>query len=360
MGQQVRFSATRSETSGEQVLAEGAFGVMAWIRDSVETAEGSGLYDYTDRPWVGSEYPDGTCLAEVVYYRGGDLKMWTTAKDYYWPARYYACDFFAFYPASAAAVTAGQRNGTERPARYISYTAAADNQTDLMVAAGMSKKGYAAYDATQAGGSGGLMRLTFHHALSRVAFAARRTAATAPDPDFSVTVTSVAVGNASRQATFHYHELPNTPGTAATVGWWSDRTAPAETIVYSSTTGVTLTDAGTVYPLNDDGDNPPSMLIPQTLIAWDRTTAVGSTTGNYLKIGCRITVEGYDGNFADEGYIYVPLNGTWEMGNDYTYTLNFGTAFDSQGRPTLQPITVTATVTPWATAVSQAIDPGWI
>ena len=123
---------------------------------------------------------------------------------------------------------------------------------------------------------------------------------------------------------------------------------------------MTLTDAGTVYPLNDDGPNPPSMLIPQTLTPWDRATAVGSTTGNYLKIGCRITVEGYDGNFADEGYIYVPLNGTWEMGKDYTYTLNFGTGYDREGKPILQPITITGTVTPWADGTTQTVDTGWI
>ena len=51
----VTISATtlRSVQDGDQVMTSGVFKVLAWQRDSVETATGSGVFNYTDKLWVG-------------------------------------------------------------------------------------------------------------------------------------------------------------------------------------------------------------------------------------------------------------------------------------------------------------------
>lgn len=362
----VTISATtlRSVQDGDQVMTSGVFKVLAWQRDSVETATGSGVFNYTDKLWVGLQASSGEYIAEMVWFPGTDatLKPWTPVGTYYWPDSYVACDFYAVYPTAAPDIEVEPRNGTIRPVRYLDFNNG-DGQMDLLLAATTSNKSQAVADATAAGGTDGMAKLLFHHALSRVTLKAERDTRS-PEPQINVTVKSVELCNVYQSGTFRFQDLPNSPGTAPLLGVWSLVGLPKTVTLYSDATGVTLTDADTPYTLTDASTS--MQLIPQRLTAWDYTTKTIAANnlldapGTYLKIGCTITIDGYNGNFADEGYVYVPFSDTWTMNNHYEYTLHFGGGYDHEGHLILQPVTVTGTVKPWETGDTPAIDPAWI
>lgn len=374
----VNISATtmRSGTlDGDEVFTSGLFKVLAWKRDSVDVPTpvtdedgnitGSvNLLSYTDELWVGLQASSGEYIPELVLFPGEDtsLKPWTPLNTYYWPDKFIACDFYAVYPTTAPDIEVVPRDGSTRPVRYIDFNNGA-GKMDLLLAATTSNKAQAVADATAAGGTDGLVKLLFHHALSRVTLKAERNTQT-PGPQINVTVKSVELCNVLQSGTFKFQNLPNTPGTAPTLGIWDVRGLPQSITLYSDATGVTLTDADTPYSLTDASTS--MQFIPQRLTAWDYTTNTISannllaTPGTYLKIGCSITIDGYNGNFADDGYVYVPFSAVWTMDNHYEYTLHFGGGYDHEGHLILQPVTITNTVTPWETGNNQAIDPSWL
>ena len=362
---QVTLSATtlRSGThDGDEVMTSGLFKVMAWQRDS--TDQGGGVFTYSDELWVGLQNDADQYIPEMVWFPGTDasLKPWTPLTTYYWPNSYVACDFYAVYPTSAPDIEVEPRNGTKRPVRYIDFNNG-DGKMDLLLAATTSNKAQAAADAAAAGGTDGLAKLLFHHVLSRVTLKAERDTRS-PEPQINVTVKSVELCNVYQSGTFRFQNLPNSPGRAPLLGVWSLVGLPNTITLYRDATGVTLTDADTPYTLTDASTS--MQLIPQRLTAWDNTTKTIAANnlldapGTYLKIGCSITIDGYEGNFADDGFVYVPFNANLTMNKHYEYTLHFGGGYDHEGHLILQPIYITNTVVPWATGISEDIDPGWL
>lgn len=360
----VNISATtmRSGThDGDEVMASGVFKVLAWKRDSVEVS--TGVFTYSDELWVGLQASTGEYIPEMVWFPGEDtsLKPWAPLNTYYWPHSYVACDFYAVYPTSAPDLQVKERDGSKRPVRYIDFNNGT-GKMDLLLAATTSNKAQAVADATAAGGTDGLAKLLFHHVLSRVTLKAQRDTQT-PGPQLNVTVKSVELCNVLQSGTFRFQDLPNTPGTAPELGVWSLSGLPHNITLYSDATGVTLTDAGTAYTLTDASTS--ALLIPQSLTAWDHATNTIAANnglaipGTYLKIGVQLTIDDYNGNFADDGYVYVPFSAAWTMNNHYEYTLHFGGGYDREGHLILQPVTVTGTVKPWETD-TQTIDPAWI
>ncbi|MBR1389411.1 MAG: fimbrillin family protein [Prevotella sp.] len=360
---------------GDEVMTNGIFKVLAWKRDSVgvptpemdEDGNITGtvnIMSYTDELWVGLQASSGEYIPEMVWFPGEDtsLKPWTTLNTYYWPDKYIACDFYAVYPSTASDIEVLPRDGSKRPVRYIDFNNST-GKMDLLLAATTSNKAQAVADAIAASGTDGLVKLLFHHALSRVTLKAQRDTQT-PGPQLNVTVKSVELCNVLQSGTFRFQDLPNTPGTAPTLGIWELRGQPYNITLYSDATGIALTDADTPYALTDASTS--LQFIPQCLMAWDYTTKTIAdnnllpTPGTYLKIGCSITIDGYEGDFADDGYVYVPFSAVWTMDNHYEYTLHFGGGYDHEGHLILQPVTVTSTVTPWETGNTQAIDPAWI
>lgn len=361
---QVSLSATTMRSSivdGDEVLSEGAFKVLAWQRDSTEVS--SGVFTYTDNLWVGTQTSGGDYLPETVWFQGasGGQKPWATLPTYYWPVTFVACDFYAIYPTTAPNIEELPREGSARPMRYIDYDNN-DRQTDLLLAATTTNSAQAAADASAAGGTDGMAKLLFHHVLTRVSFKAQRDTQT-PGPQLNVTVKSVELCNIRQMGTFKFQNLPNSPGVAPLLGIWSLRGSYKDLMLYNDATGVTLTDAETAYTLTDATTS--ATLIPQRLTGWDITQTITennslATPGAYLKIGCSITIDGYNGNFADEGFVYVPFNANLTMNKHYEYTLHFGGGYDHEGHLILQPIYITNTVVPWATGISEDIDPGWL
>lgn len=350
-----------SVVDGDEVLSEGAFKVLAWQRDSTEVS--SGVFTYQDNLWVGLQSNDGEYIPEAVWFQGdnGGLKPWTTLTNYYWPDSYVACDFYAVYPTTAPNIEELPRVGSTRPVRYIDYDNI-DGKTDLMLAAVTSNKAQAAADAVLAGGTDGLAKLLFHHVLTRVSLKAQRDTQS-PGPQLNITVKSVELCNIQQVGTFKFQNLPNSPGVAPLLGIWSLRGAYKNLVLYNDATGITLSDVDTAYPLTDATTS--ATLIPQRLTGWDITQTITennylATPGSYLKIGCSVTIDGYVGNFADGGYVYVPFDANLTMNNHYEYTLHFGGGYDHEGHLILQPVTITNTVTPWETGNNQAIDPSWL
>ena len=95
------------------------------------------------------------------------------------------------------------------------------------------------------------------------------------------------------------------------------------------------------------------MLIPQVRAAWNPADAASKTIahnnsgpkGCYLEIGCTIKMGG--DTYDDNGYIYYPLDANWEIGRHYTYTLGFGTGYNSNGQKGLTDILLESEVTDW-------------
>ena len=53
--------------------------------------------------------------------------------------------------------------------------------------------------------------------------------------------------------------------------------------------------------------------------------------------------------FGKNGFetLYVPFSATWEPGKRYVYTLIFGSGYDRDGNPILQPINFEPSVEKW-------------
>ena len=359
----VSITATTSSSvsNGDEVMTDGTFKVLAWQRDSVETATGSGVFTYTDELWVGLRTSSGEYIPETVWFKddGGSQKPWATLSDYYWPRSFVACDFYAVWPVTAPDIGVEPRAGSVRPVRYLDYVNTT-GRSDLLLAATTSNSARAAADAAAAGATDGMAKLLFHHALSRVTLKAGCDAST-PGQQLSVTVRSVELCNVLQAGTFRFQDLPNSPGDAPVLGVWSLRGTCQNVMLYSDDTGTVLSDAAVA--LTDAATS--ALLIPQSLPAWDIANTIAgnnllATPGAYLKIGCSIAVSGYEGDFTDDGYVYVPFTADWEMNNNYEYTLHFGGGYDRGGHLILQPVTITGTVTPWSAVASQTIDPAWL
>lgn len=355
-------SRAAGDAVGDEVLTSGFFKVLAWKRDSTLLSESPAVVDsYIDELWVGLQESSGEYIPESVWFGGdeGGLKPWWTHTEYYWPPHYVACDFYAVYPTSAPNIQVEPRVGSKRPVRYIDYNNG-DGRTDLLLAATTSNKTQAAADALAAGGTEGLVTLTFNHALSRVTLKAKLKAD--QTPQLSVTVNSVELCNVMQAGTFRFQDLPNTPGEAPLLGVWSVMGIPQSIELYNNATGVTLTE--TAQALTDA--TTATMFIPQRLTAWENTANtiannnLLASPGTYLKIGCTIHIPEYAGSFTDNGYVYVPFTDNWAFSKNYEYTLQFGGGYDADGNIILQPVTITSTVTPWVNATTTDPDEGWI
>lgn len=210
---------------------------------------------------IGPEIDDPE--SNLVSFANG---AWRTGRPYFWPEDETATvDFYAVYPKDTPFSTAS---------RTIDYTIQAiDGLTDIYYAtASVSKNGSTSGDA---------VGLTFHHALSRVAF--RKTEA----PGVSATVTAIRLVGLKSQSSFDF-------------------------------TGWSTPDVATDYTL---GINEARYLLPQTLAA-----------GCKAIISCEASVNGEVYLTGDQE---VELSGAWVMGMQYTYTLQF----TSVGI-TLAPITI--------------------
>lgn len=301
----------------------------------------------------------------VVYDASSGLWR-TTGATYYWPdtpETLYDVSFFALYPATAPMTTDIATNKT------ISYTADSpiDGNTDVlytMLTTSLTDMLAANKIAVP---------LQLHHALTQVAFKGKTSDAFQAS-GWTVTVGGIRVCNINSTGVLDL-TTGISPWDPATVTPWTPTATPTLTNYPltmlddddDTTDGIVLT--GDVQPLTSTEVIP--MLMPQALTPWNPDThciyttdvsTKSATTGGYLAIDLKIydsTTDSY--SIGDENTfetIYVPFcvdpaadspeTVVWHPGYRYTYTITFGSGYDSQGqRLDARLIEVSVSITPW-------------
>lgn len=147
------------------------------------------------------------------------------------------------------------------------------------------------------------VNLVFKHALTEISIKAKNANA-----DYKVQITGLKLGNIVSKATFKFPALWSSDPEE----WYGFTNAPKKDYTTTWTAPVTLTSEASSL----DAANVPFMLIPQQLTANKENPALG----NY--IAAKITVV-KDNQTIYNGWSYVAIDTTWEMGKHYVYTLDF-------------------------------------
>ena len=204
------------------------------------------------------------------------------------------------------------------------------------------------------------MPLTFHHALSQIAFKGK---ISSDNQGWTVDVSKIEICNVNGSGTLDLTQATKT---------WTNLSAPADyevglrsgigTLAYYESGTTTVAEAQNLTA--DDGV---LLLMPQVLTAWDNTAVnvtTATNTGCYLAVTCYIRSASEDirGTTTTHQTVYVPFdNGTtgWLAGKKYTYTLNFGAGLDADGNgittDDTTAITITTTVTDWTDGGSESV-----
>ena len=192
---------------------------------------------------------------------------------------------------------------------YLSFTVNNDvaKQKDLLVATTSGT-----WDST-----GGKLSFTFDHACSALRFYMKKAKNMS---DYTLTVTGVQLCNVVNEGNYFFNTASWVPGTT--------------TDNYSIFSGsATLGD--TDYTIMDNSGTPYLIVIPQTLTAWDATTAIESATAqSYLQITCTIT-----GPTSYTGTAYIPFAATFTQGCQHNVKVNIGknSLYKASGNKIIQP-----------------------
>lgn len=180
---------------------------------------------------------------------------------------------------------------------YINFTVEenAASQKDLLVATASGT-----WDAT-----GGNLSFTFDHACTALRFLVKKANNLS---DYTLSITHVQLCNVIKQGDYYF-------GTSL---WTLGDTRSSYTL-YS---GTAKTLGTTDYEALDASAAPYLFMIPQTLTAWDGTTAIASaTTLTYIQLTCSITKD--DSNVYS-GTAYIPFGATLAAGNQHDVKINIG------------------------------------
>ena len=316
---------TRAEaiTSSNFAIDNRQFRIWAWMTDE------TGTYHMT------SDFNKNALYGIDVTCQSGVWSTNPTWGQFYWPRFKYRLDCCAVYPPDEASTT--HFAPTNKTFDFTTSNAVTGN-TDIMYATFSGQR-----ESRNLGETSRAVELSFNHIFSQVQFKASKAS------ELSVTITSLEICNVYTEGTFSIGvigtDVPSWGSTATGLGSYS---------LPLKSESVALT--GEAQSLNAaDGM---LMLIPQTRTKWNtsQTIAVNDggsgAKGSYLKIGCSIQMAGSEYN--DNGYIYFPIDISWEMGKNYTYTLGFGTGYKANGEKSLTDITLSATVTDWVAGGSES------
>ena len=154
--------------------------------------------------------------------------------------------------------------------------------------------------------TGGVLSFAFDHACSALRFYVKKATNLR---DYTLTVSSIVLKNVVKQGEYYYQgrnwQLSNNR---------SDYTLFDGTKTLDSTTDYSL--------LVGSETDSYLFLIPQTLTAWDTSTAISlATTQCYLQIKCEISK---DGNSQFSGTAYIPFGATFNAGYQHDVKINIG------------------------------------
>lgn len=302
---------TRTEAiSSSNYATEGrTFRIWAWMND------GANAYPMT------SDFNTIPLYDKDVVYTSGKWTPSASDGTFYWPRPKYRLDCYAVFPNTAP---------FNPEAKTIDFsTSTVSGSDDVMYATFTGQREDRGTETSKA------VSLTFNHILSQIQFKANKAS------ELIVTITSLEICNVYSEGVFTIGSIAPTPETPS----WGSLGKLTTYELPLKTASVNLT--AEAQPLN--GTDGVLMLLPQTRSKWDTATTIGAndtdTKGTYLKIGCSVVMGNTD--YADDGYIYYPLDIDWEPGKNYTYTLGFGTGYDKNGNKTLQDINLSSSVTDW-------------
>ncbi len=154
------------------------------------------------------------------------------------------------------------------------------------------------------------VQLNFSHQLSQIELMART-----DNTAYKYEVAGVRIGRAQYMGTFDFST------SKWTLDDWHD------TAVYTSYCSSTVLGSYAVSIMGKSGN---AMLIPQTLTPWSPINDPDNVAREaYLGVYVRITtadgdvVYPFHGDTRTYGWVAIPLDGTWEAGKRYVYTLDF-------------------------------------
>lgn len=192
----------------------------------------------------------------------------------------------------------------------------------------------------------GIVKFTFKHALSQVAFKAKTEL-----PNMEVSINEIEIMHAKISGTFTLPKDTDTDPTAENNWTLPDKGDYSPTVVkdanISVNSNVDATDISCTTPI---------FTIPQKLTQWNVSNESTKTKAqaddalqSYLKIICKIKQSGVYvvGSDSNYGTIYVPFGADWQPGKRYIYTLIFGGGYDEKGDPILTPIQFDAETSEW-------------
>lgn len=199
------------------------------------------------------------------------------------------------------AYTGGTFNLTDDTPKlpYINFTVeeSAASQKDLLVATASGTSS----------GTGGNLSFTFDHACAALRFWVKKSKNL---NDYTLNISEVVLCNVVKQAKYYY-------GTG-----WNDLSSDRS--VYTLYSGSAQTLGSADYIAMDGGTPSYLFLIPQTLTAWNHTTAIASaTTQTYLEITCTITNISTSTQVYN-GTAYIPFGATFAKGTKYDVKINIG------------------------------------
>lgn len=318
---------------------------------------------------------DADFVWKDVFNKKGEVNSgtanFTSQTTHYWPSSG-TMFFFAYNEdalTSSAQTVTPVINGTTQTLQNFQPNATMASQKDLLVA----------YSGEQTK-TQGAATLHFKHALSQIKVKALNT----NTDGLQVKILGVRINGLNSTATFTY---PNSAATTSETALQTSAWSPADNndngnkdgdykVIFDGTgvsgaeniaalaTELTGT-AQTIMEADEATGNKSFMVLPQSVTAWDGTTAAdaGAVNGAYISVLCQISVpSGVDGGWtqyfpsiigtenADNAgkfawtAIPFPAGTTFEPGKCYTYTLKFsqngaGTTDPDQPDPGTDPET---------------------
>ena len=210
-----------------------------------------------------------------------------------WSAGYWPASAADNTPVSWYAHTDGTIVNQTDPYLNFAVEELATSQKDLLVASASGTKAE----------TGGRLTLTFDHACTALRFYVKKAKNL---DDHTLTVTSIKLCNVVKDGRYYFRTSSWTPGSTRTL------------FTLYEGTGMTL--GSTDYTLLNANDDDFLFIIPQTLTAWDTTTAIASASAQtYIQLQCSI-----DGGSTYSGPAYIPFAATLEAGMQHDVTINIG------------------------------------
>lgn len=279
-------------------------------------------------------------FSNILFEKGSD-SFFTSAKKYSWLENKQQIDFIAFSPSIDDLGADLNIEGDSMTLENFSVADDIADQVDFITANASGNK-----EKNEATG----VELTFDHRLSQIEVRAMST-----DTTYTYLVTGVRIGRAEYMGTFNFRT------NAWTLDSWHN------TAIYDSYCD-TLTLSATPQSIMGASGN--AMLMPQKLYAWSPTADPDNVARDaYLSVLVRIirkdngrvmypfsndTITDGHGNLRQYAWASIPLEGTWEQGKKYIYTLDFSNGAGyvdpddpTPGEPILGNIKFTVKVNPW-------------